>query len=101
MRAHGWAVLEYQALADVDPLPELLARLPDALGTQWTGRGWRALHRELTVQINAAVVKIEARVRVRAEPESTAQTSVYPGTSAGRRRPAGSQTAREPADHDR
>ena len=73
IRARGWAVLDYQAIADQDPLRDLLEKLPDALGAQWRGRGWRSLERELTVELNAAVVKVRGRVATpTANPEGSA-----------------------------
>jgi hypothetical protein len=62
MRARGWAVLDYQAIAEQDPLRDLLDKLPDALAGHWRGRAWRSLERELTVQLNAAVIKVQGRV---------------------------------------
>jgi hypothetical protein len=62
MRAQGWAVLDYQAIAGQDPLPDLLQKLPEALGGHWRGRGWRSLQRELTVELNAAVIKVQGRL---------------------------------------
>ena len=62
MRARGWAVLDYQAIAEQDPLRDLLDKLPDSLAGHWRGRGWRSLERELTVQLNAAIIKVQGRV---------------------------------------
>jgi hypothetical protein len=42
--------------------------LADAVGKHWQGRGWRALQRELTVEINAALVKVQRRVVSASEP---------------------------------
>ena len=62
MLARGWAVLDYQAIAEQDPLRDLLDKLPDSLAGHWRGRGWRSLERELTVQLNAAVIKVQGRL---------------------------------------
>ncbi|MGO9956460.1 MAG: ATP-binding protein [Solirubrobacteraceae bacterium] len=62
MRDRGWAVLDYQAIADHDPLRDLLKILPDALGCHSRGRGWRSLQRELTVEPGAAVIKLQGRL---------------------------------------
>ena len=70
MREHGWAVLDYSSLAEEDPVADLLALLPDALRRQWTGRGWQTLQRELSVEFNTGVVKVQGRVLSHREPSS-------------------------------
>lgn len=59
---HHWIVVRYQARRDADAIGEVLAELPDAAGRACSGRGLRGLQRELTVELNAAVVKVQGRV---------------------------------------
>lgn len=70
MREHGWAVLDYSSLAEEDPVADLLALLPDALRRHWTGRGWQTLQRELSVEFNTGVVKVQGRVLSAREPSA-------------------------------
>jgi type II secretory pathway predicted ATPase ExeA len=59
---HNWIVLPYQARAGADAIPELLAELPDVAGRGLRGRELRALERELSVELNAGVVKVAGKV---------------------------------------
>jgi hypothetical protein len=110
MRERGWAVLDYSALTGADPVADLLALLGDAVGKHWRGRNWRALRRELTVELNATAVKVQRRVissadspallarignRVRRRPGGRARKGLAEGRAAGMqtlRVPAGSST---------
>jgi hypothetical protein len=74
MRERGWAVLDYAALTRADPIADLLALLADTVGKHWRGRTSRALQRELTVGLNAAVVKVQGRVA--SSPDSPALSPV-------------------------
>ena len=62
MAGHGWAVLPYQARRERDAIRELLSLLPDALRSSWPARVLRGLEREVTVELNAAVVKVTGRL---------------------------------------
>jgi hypothetical protein len=59
---HDWITLLYQARTGVYATAELLEELPDAVGRSWRGRGLRDLQRELSIEVNAAVVKVQGRV---------------------------------------
>jgi hypothetical protein len=62
MAADGWAVLAYQARRERDAVWELLEQLPDALRRSWPARSMRGLQRELSVELNAGVVKVTGKV---------------------------------------
>lgn len=51
-------MLRYQARQDVDAIAELLGELPDAAGRTWKGRGLRGVQKQVSVEVNAAVVKV-------------------------------------------
>jgi len=75
---HGWIVLHHQAREDESAIPDLLTRLPDATTAAWggRGRGQRELQRELTVEVNAAIVKVSGRV---SDPTPSAPDSALRG----------------------
>lgn len=58
----GWAVLAYRARRERDAVHELLDQLPDALRQSWPARSLRGLQRELSVEVNAGVVKVTGKV---------------------------------------
>ncbi|MGC9221987.1 MAG: AAA family ATPase [Solirubrobacteraceae bacterium] len=60
--AHDWIVAPYQARPGADAIAELLTELPDHAGKTWKGRGLRNLQKQLTVEVNAAVVKVSGSV---------------------------------------
>ena len=72
MGAAGWAVIHYQGREDRQAVSDLLELLPDAIASHWRGRAWRTLERQLTVEINAAVVKVQGRLTAPAEQASVA-----------------------------
>ena len=62
MAGEGWAVLAYQARRERDAVRELLEELPDALRQSWPARSLRGLQRELSVELNAGVVKVTGKL---------------------------------------
>ncbi len=58
----GWAVLAYQARRERNVVRELLEELPDALRQSWPVRSLRGLQRELSVELNAGVVKVTGKL---------------------------------------
>ena len=62
MSGEGWAVLAYQARRERDAVRELLEELPDALRQSWPTRSLRGLQRELSVEVNAGVVKVTGKL---------------------------------------
>jgi type II secretory pathway predicted ATPase ExeA len=74
MTAAGWAVVHYQGRDDRHAVADLLELLPEAIRDRWQGRAWRSLERELSVEVNAAVVKVRGRVTAPAERPAAAPT---------------------------
>ncbi len=62
MAGEGWAILAYQARRERDAVRELLEQLPDALRQSWPARSLRWLQRELSVEVNAGVVKVTGKL---------------------------------------
>ena len=62
MAGEGWAVLAYQARRERNVVRELLEELPDALRQSWPVRSLRGLQRELSVELNAGVVKVTGKL---------------------------------------
>jgi hypothetical protein len=70
MGGAGWAVIHYQGRDDRHAVGDLLELLPDTIKGRWRGRGWRTLERELSVQLNTAIVRVQGRVTAPAEQAS-------------------------------
>ena len=82
MAAEGWATLPYQARRERDAVRELLEQLPDALRRSWPDRSLRGFQRELSVELNAGVVKVTGKLL---EPTSQQHDFVVPLQRALRR----------------
>jgi AAA ATPase domain len=82
MAGEGWAVLPYQARRERDAVHELLEQLPDALRQSWPARSLRGLQRELSVEVNAGVVKVTGKL---ATPATEQRDFVMPLQRALRR----------------
>ena len=68
-------VVRLQARAGADSITELLRELPEAAGRSWRGRDLRGLEREISVEVNAVVLKVGERLAVPADPAWPAETS--------------------------
>ena len=74
-RDPSWIVLRHQARAGADSITELLLELPDAAGRSWRGRDLRGLEREISVEVNAVVLKVGGRLAAPADPARRAETN--------------------------
>lgn len=82
MAGEGWAVLPCQARRERDAVHELLEQLPHALRQSWPARSLRGLQRELSVELNADVVKVTGKL---ATPATEQRDFVMPLQRALRR----------------
>jgi AAA ATPase domain len=74
-RDPSWIVVRHQARAGADSMTELLRELPEAAGRSWRGRDLRSLEREISVEVNAVVLKVGGRLAAPADPAARAEAS--------------------------
>ncbi|MGZ4246592.1 MAG: hypothetical protein ACXVSE_20090 [Solirubrobacteraceae bacterium] len=74
-RDPSWIVVRHQARAGADSITELLRELPEAAGRSWRGRDLRSLEREISVEVNAVVLKVGGRLAAPADPARRAETN--------------------------
>ena len=74
-RDPSWIIVRHQARAGADSITELLLELPDAAGRSWRGRDLRGLEREISVEVNAVVLKVGGRLAAPADPARRVETN--------------------------